>query len=107
MNPPMPRRMTGYIGQTIEIYGLPICSNVIYLRPEAGQRDSGQYVQERVGDHIIIQYKVIRLIKIEGQAIIEQELWGRLPFTPLMKTSQGIVANSGCGDVFKPQTLCL
>ncbi|MCY3870346.1 MAG: hypothetical protein OXG87_12370, partial [Gemmatimonadetes bacterium] len=32
-NPPMPRRMAGYIGRAIEHHGLPIYSNVIYLRP--------------------------------------------------------------------------
>ena len=91
-NPPMPRRMAGYIGRSIETYGLPIYSNVIYLRPDAGQRDAGQYVQERAEYRIIIQYKVIRLIEIEGQAVIEQELWGLLPFAPLMKPPQGMVA---------------
>ena len=91
-NTPMPRRMAGYIGRAIESYGLPIYSNVIYLRPDAGQRDAGQYVQERGGYHIVIQYKVIRLIEIEGQAVIEQELWGLLPFAPLMKPPQGMVA---------------
>ena len=91
-NPPMSRRMAGYIGRAIETYGLPIYSNVIYLRPDAGQRDAGQYVQERVGYRIVIQYKVIRLIEIEGQAVIEQELWGLLPFVPLMKPPQGMVA---------------
>ena len=91
-NPPMPRRMAGYIGRAIETYGLPIYSNVIYLRPDAGQRDVGQYVQERVGYHVVIQYKVIRLTEIEGQAVIEQELWGLLPFAPLMKPPQGMVA---------------
>ena len=34
-NPPMPRRMAGYIGRAIEHHGLPIYSNVIYLRPNA------------------------------------------------------------------------
>ena len=91
-NPPMPRRMAGYIGRAIETYGLPIYSNVIYLRPDAGQRDAGQYVQEREGYRIVLQYKVIRLTEIEGQAVIEQELWGLLPFAPLMKPPQGMVA---------------
>ena len=65
---------------------------LFYLRPDAGQRDAGQYVQERIGYRIVIQYKVIRLIEIEGQAVIEQELWGLLPFAPLMKPPQGMVA---------------
>ena len=91
-NPPMSRRMAGYIGRAIETYGLPIYSNVIYLRPDAGQRDAGQYVQEREGYRVAIQYKVIRLIEIEGQVVIKQGLWGLLPFAPLMKLPQGMVA---------------
>ena len=78
--------------ERLKLTGLPIYSNVIYLRPDAGQRDVGQYVQERGGYRIVIQYKVIRLIEIEGQAVIEQELWGLLPFAPLMKPPQGMVA---------------
>ena len=49
-------------------------------------------MQERDEYRIVIQYKVIRLIEIEGQAVIEQELWGLLPFAPLMKPPQGMVA---------------
>ena len=37
--------MAGYIGRAIEHYGVPIYSSVIYLRPDAGQRDPGQYLQ--------------------------------------------------------------
>ena len=43
---PMSRRMAGYIGRAIERYGLPIFSFVIYLRPGAGRRDKGYYIQE-------------------------------------------------------------
>ena len=43
-NPPMERRMAGYIGHAIEHHGLPIYSNVIYLRPNAGQNDPRYYV---------------------------------------------------------------
>ena len=32
-------------------------SNVIYLRPDAGQRDPGHYIQERPGYRVFIQYK--------------------------------------------------
>ena len=48
-NPPMPRRMVGYIGRAIESYGLPIYSNVIYLRPDAGQRDVDSTCRRGVG----------------------------------------------------------
>ena len=93
-NPPMPRRMAGYIGHAIRQHGLPIYSNVIYLRPNAGQRDLGYYVQERPGYHIAIQYRVIRLIEIEGQRILDAGYSGLIPFTPLMKPPEGMVSDA-------------
>ena len=93
-NPPMPRRMAGYIGHAIRQYGLPIYSNVIYLRPNAGQRDLGYYVQERLGYQIAIQYRVIRLIEIEGQHVLESGQSGLIPFTPLMKPPEGMASNA-------------
>ena len=89
-NPPMPRRMAGYIGRAIEHHGLPIYSNVIYLRPNAGQRDPGHYIQERPGYQIAIQYKVIRLIEIEGERVLNAGHSGLIPFTPLMKPPEGM-----------------
>ena len=70
-NPPMPRRMVGYIGRAIEHHGLPIYSNVIYLRPNAGTTDPGHYIQEHIDYEIVIRYRVIRLIEIEGQRVLE------------------------------------
>ena len=60
-NPQMPRRMAGYIGRAIEHHGLPIYSNVIYLRPNAGKTDPGFYEQALRGYRVVIQYNVIRL----------------------------------------------
>jgi hypothetical protein len=68
---PMPRRMAGYIGRGIESRGLPILSNVIYLRPDAGRTDPGQYIQDWLGYRVVIQYKVMRLIEIEGQKVVD------------------------------------
>ncbi len=93
-NPPMPRRMAGYIGHAIRQHGLPIYSNVIYLRPDAGRRDLGYYVQERLGYQIAIQYKVIRLIEIEGERVLESGQSGLIPFTPLMKPPEGMVSDA-------------
>ena len=93
-NPPMPRRMAGYIGRIIEHHGLPIYSNVIYLRPDAGRRDPGYYVQERPGYQIAIQYKVIRLIEIEGQRVLNAGQSGLIPFTPLMKPPEGMASEA-------------
>ena len=92
-NPPMPRRMAGYIGRAIEQHGLPIYSNVIYLRPNAGRRDLGYYVQERPGYQIAIQYRVIRLIEIEGERVLDAGRSGLIPFTPLMKPPEGMASD--------------
>ena len=93
-NPPMPRRMAGYIGRAIEHHGLPIYSNVIYLRSNAGQNDPGYYVQELPGYQIAIQYRVIRLIEIEGQRILAAGHSGLIPFTPLMKPPEGMASEA-------------
>ena len=82
---PMPRRMAGYIGSIIERHDLPVCSSVLYLRPEAGRRDPGHFLQERRGHRILVEYRVIRLIEQEGQGILEAGTPGLLPFAPLMK----------------------
>ena len=93
-NPPMERRMAGYIGHAIEHHGLPIYSNVIYLRPNAGQNDPGYYVQELPGYEIVIRYRVIRLIEIEGQRVLESGHSGLIPFTPLMKPPEGMASGA-------------
>ena len=99
-NPPMPRRMAGYIGRAIEHHGLPIYSNVIYLRPNAGQNDPGYYVQEHPGYQIAIQYRVIRLIEIEGQRILNAGHSGLIPFTPLMKPPDGMASEAWLHQCF-------
>ena len=92
-NPQMPRRMAGYIGHAIRQYGLPIYSNVIYLRPNAGQRDPGHYIQEHLGYEITIRYRVIRLIEIEGERVLNSGDSGLIPFTPLMKPPEGMASD--------------
>ena len=89
----MPQRMAGYIGRAIETYGLPVYSNIVYLRPDAGRRDPGRYVQESPGHRVIIEYKVFRLIELEGQPILDAESTGLIPFTPLMKPPAGVEDN--------------
>lgn len=83
--PPMPRRIAGYAGRGIETFGMDVCSHVIYLHPDAGRNDPGEYVQDRPGYEITITYKVIRLCKLEGQAVLNAKLKGLIPFAPLMK----------------------
>ncbi|MBI1929595.1 hypothetical protein HYR99_35780 [Candidatus Poribacteria bacterium] len=38
---------------------------------------------------MVIEYKVIRLIEVSGKQIIDQKLWGGLPFAPLMQPPEG------------------
>ena len=89
---PMPIRMASYIIRLIELYGLPVYSFVIYLRPSAGRRDEGYYTQELPGHRVFVEYKVFRLSEIEGQGIIEDDHPGLLPFAPLMKPPVGMAS---------------
>ena len=89
-DPPMPLRMVAYIGRGIEQYGLPFYSTVIYLRPDAGRNDPGYYAQERDGFRVLVQYKVIRLIELDGQHMLDAGPSGLLPFTPLMQRPAGV-----------------
>ncbi|MDE0085915.1 MAG: hypothetical protein OXU23_09410, partial [Candidatus Poribacteria bacterium] len=87
---PMPYRIAGYAGRGIENFGMPVYSHVIYLHPDAGRNDPGQYVQEMPGYNILIQYKVIRLYELEGQTILDVKLKGLIPFAPLMKPPEDV-----------------
>ena len=93
-DPPMPYRMVGYIGRGIQQHRLPIYSIVIYLRPDAGRIDPGYYLQERHGFRVLVQYKVIRLIEIDGQRILDEGHSGLLPFAPLMQRPAGVDAEA-------------
>ena len=88
-HPTMPRRMAGYIGRSIEHYGLPVYAHVFYLRPDAGRRDPGYYLQENSGYQILVQYRVIRLSQLLGQAVLDRGTVGLLPFAPLMQPPAG------------------
>ena len=90
----MPQRMAAYIGWCIQQYGLPIYSNVIYLRPDAGRTDPGYYLQARHGYRILVQYKVIRLIELQGQPILDHGLTGLLPFASLMQRPADVDAET-------------
>ena len=86
---PMPLRMAGYIGRLIERYGLPVYAHVLYLRPDAGRRDPGSYLQEHPHYSVVIRYKVIRLSQLPGQAVLDSGVVGLLPFAPLMRSPTG------------------
>ena len=93
-NPPMPRRMAGYIGRAIERHGVAVYSSVIYLRPDAGKRDPGQYLQSHPVHRVHVQYRVIRLSELDGQGILDAGHEGLIAFAPLMRPPQGMASRA-------------
>ena len=87
---PMWARNAIYHGYLVGEYQLPVYSNVIYFHPNAGRNDPGVYEYSWNGYKYMLHYKVIRLIEIEGQAVLEMQAPGLLPFTPLMKPPAGM-----------------
>ena len=92
-DPEMSLRMAGYIIRSIEAYRLPVYSNVIYLRPDAGKNDPGRYTQHIEHHNISIEYKVFRLIDLDGQYVLDSRITGLIPFTPLMGRQPDIDAD--------------
>ena len=84
-DPPMALRMAGYIIRLVETYRMDVYSHVIYLRADAGRNDPGLFVQDIVGQRILVEYQVIRLADLDGQAVLDAKHPGLLPFTPLMQ----------------------
>ena len=82
---PMWFRNAQYQGYLVGEYQMPVYSNVIYIDPNAGKNDPGHYTYSWNDYNYHISYKVIRLIQVEGQSIIDAQMLGLLPFTPLMK----------------------
>lgn len=60
-------------------------SSVIYLRPDAGGRDPGEYSQSHPWHRVLVQYRVIRLSELDGQQVLDAGHEGLIPFMPLMK----------------------
>ena len=87
---PMWARNAHYQGYLVGEYQMPVYSNVIYFHPNAGRNDPGGYTYTWNGYEHTNRYKVIRLIEIEGQAILEMQAPGLLPFTPLMQPPAGM-----------------
>ncbi len=83
-------RNAAYHGYLIKEHQIPVYSNVIYFHPNAGRNDTGFYHYSSHGYEYTLRYKVIRLIDIDGQAILEMQAPGLLPFAPLMKRPAGI-----------------
>ena len=87
---PMWARNAQYQGYLAGEYQIPVYSNVIYFHPNAGRNDPGGYTYSWNGYEHTNRYKVIRLIEIEGQAILEMQAPGLLPFTSLMQPPAGM-----------------
>ena len=87
---PMPRRMAGYVGRAVERHGLPVFSSVIYLRPEAGHNDPGRWEQHHAGHRVLVEYRVIRLIEMDGPGVLNAGRAGLLPFAALMGREPGV-----------------
>ena len=87
-------RNAQYQGYLVGKYQRPVYSNVIYFHPRAGRNDPGGYTYTWNDYEHTNRYKVIRLIEIEGQAILERQAPGLLPFTPLMQPPAGMAPES-------------
>ncbi len=87
---PMWARNAAYHGYLVGAHELPVYSNVIYFHPNAGTNDTGRYEYSWRGYKYTLHYKVIRLIQMDGQAVLEMQTPGILPFTPLMKPPTGM-----------------
>ncbi|MDE0014705.1 MAG: hypothetical protein OXU51_00855 [Candidatus Poribacteria bacterium] len=87
---PMWARNAAYHGYLIGEHQLPVYSNVIYFHRTAGRNDTGVYHYSSHGYEYTLRYKVIRLIDIDGQSVLEMQAPGLLPFTPLMKPPPGM-----------------
>ena len=82
---PMWARNAQYQGYLVGEHQMPVYSNVIYFHPNAGRNDPGRYTYSWGDYEHTNRYKVIRLIEIEGQSVLERQVPGLLPFTPLMQ----------------------
>ena len=83
-------RNAQYQGYLVGEHQIPVYSNVIYFHPNAGRNDPGGYTYSWNGYEHTNRYKVIRLIEIDGQAILEMQAPGLLPLTPLMQPPAGM-----------------
>ena len=82
---PMPLRMLAYSSVLSLEHKKNVYSTVLYFRPPAGRRDPGfyRYGNEQRGGGWF-QYNVIRVYELAGEAFLDPEAVGLLPFTALM-----------------------
>ena len=92
---PMPLRMLAYSSVLALEHEKNVYSTVLYFRPPAGRRDPGVYRygnRERGG--VEFTYNVIRMYELEGEAFLDPESLGLLPFTALMKPPADLTAEA-------------
>ena len=92
---PMPLRMLAYSSVLSLEHKKNVYSTVLYFRPPAGRRDTGIYEYghpERGGGWF--KYNVIRMYELEGEAFLDPEALGLLPFTALMKPPADLTAEA-------------
>ena len=82
---PMRLRVLMYSSFLAHQHEKNVYSAVFYLRPPAGQMDTGFY---EYGDDVMgglrLKYNVIRIYELEGTSFLDPSAVGLLPFTPLM-----------------------
>ena len=92
---PMPLRMLAYSSFLALEHEKNVYSTVLYFRPPAGQNDPGFYSYgdaERGG--VSFHYNVIRIYELAGEAFLDAEAIGLLPFTALMKPPPDLSAEA-------------
>ncbi len=92
---PMPLRMLAYSSFLSLEHQKHVYSTVLYFRPPAGRRDPGVYRYgnpERGG--VEFWYNVIRVYALEGEAFLDADALGLLPFTALMKSPGDMTAEA-------------
>ena len=78
---PMPSRMLAYSSFLSLEHEKPVYSAVLYFRPPAGQQDPGVYrYGNREQGGVEFWYNVIRVYELEGEAFLNPEALGLLPF---------------------------
>jgi predicted transposase YdaD len=87
---PMPLRVLSYAAELLLRYELPVYSVVFYLSANAGHTDPGGYSYGNDTFGLQHKYQVIRLADLEGESFLDTASVGLLPFTPLMRSPEGI-----------------
>ncbi|MYB95132.1 hypothetical protein F4054_03325 [Candidatus Poribacteria bacterium] len=86
---PMWARNAQYQGYLVGEHQMQVYSNVIYFHPTAGRNDTGRYAYNWSGYEYTLRYKVIRLIEIDGQTVLEMQTPWVAALCPAHETTYG------------------